>query len=56
MQYKCTICGETFEDDGDAMMHVGFGHALIKTIPETAKEAEDLKTAKRMADKSDGMI
>ena len=44
------------EDDGDAMMHVGFGHALIKTIPETAKEAEDLKTAKRMADKSDGMI
>jgi len=56
MQYKCTICGETFEDDGDAMMHVGFGHALIQTIPETVGEAENLKMAERMADKSDGMM
>jgi len=37
MQYKCTICGATF--DGDAMMHVGFGHGLIRIITETENEA-----------------
>ena len=45
MQYKCTICGATFDDDGDAMMHVGFGHGLIRIKTETENGAGQNKEA-----------
>ncbi len=38
MKYICTLCGAEFDDDGDAMMHVGFGHNLINVVPETDSE------------------
>ena len=38
MKYICTLCGADFDDDGDAMMHVGFGHKLINSIAETDEE------------------
>ncbi len=38
MKYICTLCGADFDDDGDAMMHVGFGHKLINVVPETDSE------------------
>lgn len=28
--FKCKICEEEFEHDGDAMMHISWGHGLIE--------------------------
>ena len=52
MKYICTLCGAEFDDDGDAMMHVGFGHKLINSIAETEEEKQALTQAKDLFEKA----
>ena len=51
MKYICTLCGADFDDDGDAMMHVGFGHKLINIVPETPAEKKGMAESKSSFEK-----
>lgn len=32
MKYRCTICKQVFDDDGDAMIHIAFGHKMMEIL------------------------
>lgn len=34
-KWKCKLCGQIFDDDGDCQIHIGFSHQLIEEINDS---------------------
>jgi hypothetical protein len=50
--FRCTLCGEEYEDEGDLGMHLMWGHHLAEEIDEEEITNESVLEFKEYLEKS----